>query len=608
MGLFGSLFSKSLSADLTVTSGNGFHLRPVAQFVSAAKKYPCRISASFKGKEADAKGVNSLLGLSLEQGDTFSVTCKGKEAEQALQALKKTFTELMRDDKEVATIAKENTSYEGSVITGEIIYAGIAIAPLYYYKEERVHHGSQLSFQEACDRSIEELDALYASLKEKHDAGIYLAQKELLVSLKEECDTLKQLKEKIETFTTELLGTKLESKITDYKDILQRIEKHLGTEVKMVLPDTAFILLTDDLLPSQIAQLVQSPVAGVVLKKTSLNSHTAILLRAEGIISLISDPSSLAGNTPVILDGHAGLIVTEPSTKDLKKAEQRVAEDRKMLDVAKEKRFEQALTREGKAIKVLANVTDATSAEQAKEEGAEGIGLLRTEFLFKEEKPTFEMQATSYKKIFDTFDDITVRTLDVGGDKALPYIDLPKEDNPFLGIRGVRLFDTHPGIMEEQLHAIFTATENRAIKIMFPMVSTVEEFVKAKRFAEKTAEKYRISIENILFGIMIEVPSVLFLIDRLNDVVDFYSIGTNDLTQYLFAVERTHPTLKTDDLSPVVFDAIAMIVQKADKPLSICGELAGNAKAIPTLLKIGIETLSVSPKTIAQTKETIRNI
>ncbi|HHO65881.1 MAG TPA: HPr family phosphocarrier protein, partial [Epsilonproteobacteria bacterium] len=511
MGLFSSLFSKSLSTDLTVTSSNGFHLRPVAQFVSVAKKYPCRISASFKDKEVNAKGVNSLLGLSLEQGDSFTVICKGKDAERALQSLIETFNVLMQDDKEISVIEKKGTQYEGPVVTGEIIYTGIAIAPLYHYKEQIIHKKSQCSFQEAYKKSFEELAALYENQKDKSDAAIYLAQKELLVSLKEECNTLDQLKEKIKTYTSKLLDTKLESKITDYRDILQRIEKHLGIEVSMVLPDKASILLADDLLPSQIGQLVQSTVSGVILQETSLNSHTAILLRAEGITSLIADSSALTENTTVILDGHAGLIVTDPSEEDFKKAEQRLKEDQKVLNTAKEKRFEQALTKEGKVIKVVANVTDITSAEQAKEEGAEGIGLLRTEFLFKEEKPTFEMQRDAYKKIFDTFDDITVRTLDVGGDKALPYIDLPKEDNPFLGIRGVRLFDTHPGIMEEQLHAIFTAAENRTVKVMFPMVSTVDEFSKAKRFSQKVAEEHQIDISNILFGIMIEVPSVLFL-------------------------------------------------------------------------------------------------
>ena len=170
------------------------------------------------------------------------------------------------------------------------------------------------------------------------------------------------------------------------------------------------------------------------------------------------------------------------------------------------------------------------------------------------------------------------------------------------------LFQTHPEIMAEQLHAIFLASQNRALKIMFPMVSSVEEFNEAKTFSQEVARKHQIDISKLLFGIMVEVPSVLFLIDAFNEVVDFYSIGTNDLTQYLFAVERTHTTLKTDALSPVVFDAIKMISTQATKPVSICGELAANQKAISKLIDLGIETLSVSAKSIAQTKEEIRNV
>jgi len=608
MDLFSAFFPKSLSEDLTVTSSNGFHLRPVAQFVSAAKKYPCRISASFKGKEADVKGMNSLLGLSLEQEDTFTLTCKGKEAEQALKTLAETFKTLMQEDVEVCATKKESAGYAGSVVSGEIISAGIAVAPLYRYREQRIHKESQFTFQEACDKTIQDLQTHYESQKEKHNSGIYLAQKEMLLSLKEECSDLEQLKEKIEQYTARLPGTKLESKISDYQDILQYIEKYLGTEVEMVLPNTASILMADDLLPSQIEKVLQSAVLGVVLRKTSINSHAAILLRAGGIPSLIADHSALQENTPMILDGHAGLIVTDPSEKDLEKAQQRLEEDKKVLDKAQEKRFEPAVNKKGKRIKVLANVTDAASAQRAKKEGAEGIGLLRTEFLFKEKKPTFEMQAEAYRKIFETFDDVTVRTLDVGGDKALPYIDIPKEDNPFLGIRGVRLIKTHPRIMEEQLHAIFTAADNKTVKVMFPMVSTVQEFTEAKKFAEKIAKKHQIDISNILFGIMIEVPSVLFLLETFNEVVDFYSIGTNDLIQYLFAIERTHPTLKTEDLSAAIFTAIGMVVVKTTKPVSICGELAANEKAIPKLLEIGIEALSVSGKNIAKTKESIRHV
>jgi len=595
MGFFSTFFSKPISTELSVTSGNGFHLRPVAQFVSIAKKYSCEITASLNHKSVNAKGVNTLLGLSLERGDTFILTCKGKDAQDALNALTDTFNTLMQEDKEIEVIKKEETQYEGDFIKGDIISSGIAIASVYHYKEQSIQKESHLSFDEAVEKSMDELEALYS--KGNANAGIYLAQKELLASLKTETSTLQDLEEQIKKSSAQLLGSKLEAKITDYKDIL-----------KALFPNENFILLADDLLPSQIEKLSETSVSGVILKETSIHSHTAILLRGAGISSLIADTFLLEEESQVILDAHAAVVVTTPSQNDLAKANKRSEEDKKQKDLASTKRFESAQTSQGKSIKVFANVTDENSAKTAKEEGAEGIGLLRTEFLFKEEKPSFEMQVNAYKKIFSYFDDITVRTLDVGGDKALPYIDLPKEENPFLGIRGIRLFKTHPELMEEQLHAIFVASKNKPVKIMFPMVSSVLEFNEAKTFAQKIAKKYQIDISKLLFGIMIEVPSVLFLIKSFNEVVDFYSIGTNDLTQYLFAIERTHTTLKTDELSPVIFDAIAVTSKYATKPVSICGELAANQKAIPKLLELGIETLSVSAKSIAQTKEEIRHV
>jgi len=389
---------------------------------------------------------------------------------------------------------------------------------------------------------------------------------------------------------------------------VQRVKKHLGFEVKELFPTTPFILVAKDLLPSQIEKLSQTSVEGVILQETSINSHTAILLRGAGIKSLIANGSLLLEHEEIILDANSAVVVRSPSNNDLKKAKERLNRDEERQALALTKRFEVAATKSGKIIKVFANVTDENSAKVAKEEGADGIGLLRTEFLFKEEKPSLQMQVDSYEKIFSYFSDITLRTLDVGGDKALPYITIAKEDNPFLGIRGVRLFKSHPKIMKEQLHAVFLAAKNRPIKIMFPMVSSVEEFNEAKTFAKSVAKKHQIDISNILFGIMVEVPSVLFLIDSFNEVVDFYSIGTNDLTQYLFAIERTHSTLKTDELSPVVFSAIEMILKQATKPVSICGELAANEKAITKLLELGIETLSVSAKSIAKNKEEIRNV
>ena len=608
MQLFKNLFSKPLSTQLKVTSSNGFHLRPVARFTTLAKSFTCDVTASFNNKIVDAKKVNTLLSLSLEKENTFTLITQGKDAQKALDALQTLFEKLMKDDIEVTSIKKETSNYIGDILEGDIITKGVAIAPTTMYNTEIIQHENNLTFKEAVKQTIKSLEETYKSQKENSNADIYLAQKELLSALDEKCGSLEELETLIKKESHNLEGTKLSAKITDYQDILQQVKISLGLEVKVHFPEHAFILLADDLLPSEITLLSNTRVQGIVLKNTSINSHTSILLRAVGIPSLIANTKNIPLNKEILLDSFAGVVVLTPSNEDIQKARNLQEKTKEQKKYSDSKRFESASTTQGKQIKVFANVGDIESAKVAKDEGAEGIGLLRSEFLFKSVKPTLEAQTKAYAEIFDYFDDITVRTLDVGGDKALPYLHIPLEDNPFLGIRGVRLFRTHPEILEEQLHAIFIASQGKQIKIMFPMVSTVEEFNKAKSFAQAIAQKQNIDISHIDFGIMIEVPSVLFLIEAFNEVVDFYSIGTNDLTQYLFAVERTHPLLKVDQLSPVVFSALKNIVTHATKPISICGELAANSDAIDKLVNLGLTTLSVSPKSIAQTKEQIRHV
>ncbi|AKF24039.1 PTS fructose transporter subunit IIBC [Sulfurovum lithotrophicum] len=608
MSLFDRFFPKSQSSILHITSQNGFHLRPAARFAAEAKKFNASIEAETRGKSVNAKQVNALLSLNLERGDHFELTCKGKDAKEAIEQLEAFFLTLMEDDRENESIKKEETEYESPVIDAEIISRGVAIAPAFRYKEETVKKECNLNFSEALANSLEELETLFRTHKENDDASIYLAQKELLSTIANNVDSLEEFELTIAEESAHLVGSKMAAKITDYKDILQRMRKQMGMETEMILPETPYVLLAKDLLPSQIEQLKGSKVEGVILKETTLTSHTAILLRGSGIPSLIADYSPVEEKGEIIMDANSGLIVMEPTTKDIQKAKERQKNNQVQKDIASQKRFEKALTRTQKQIRVFANVTDTVSAEAAKEEGAEGIGLLRTEFLFKEKQPTLEEQADAYREIFELFDEITVRTLDVGGDKKLPYLSLPHEENPFLGIRGIRLFKTHPQLMEEQLLAIFQAAEGRSVKVMFPMVSSVEEFTEAKTFALQAAQKHNLDISTILFGVMVEVPSVLFLIEEFNKVVDFYSIGSNDLTQYLFAVERTHPSLKVDEHSPVVYDAIKTVVEQATRPVSICGELAADPEAIGKLLKIGIEILSVSPKSIAATKEEIRHV
>jgi len=608
MGFFSRFFSKPVYTTLSITSGNGFHLRPVAQFVTLAKTFSCDINAEFNQKTVNAKSINTLLSLGLEQGNSFHLKAQGKGAKEAVEKLETLFGKLMEEDKAVETLSKEGSIYEGPALDGEIISRGIAVAAAYLYEAKETKKEHHITFQKAFIQSLDELETLYQRDTQDKNSGIYLAQKELLSALGENVDSLEAFEKIIAKESTQLAGSKMEAKITDYKDILQRIKKQMGFTIEMILPGYPVILMAKDLLPSQIETLRQNQIKGVILKETTLTSHTAILLRASGIPSLIADYSEIKNTDKIILDAHSGLIVTNPTEKDLQQAEKRRINDREQRNIAANRRFEQARTQTQKQIRVLANVTDVPSTKAAKEAGAEGIGLLRTEFLFKENQPSHEMQTKAYEAIFSLFDDITVRTLDVGGDKKLPYLSLPKEENPFLGIRGIRLFRTHPQLIEEQLYAIFSAAKGKKIKIMFPMVSTVKEFSEAKAFAKKIAEKHALDISAVQFGIMIEVPSVLFMLPDFNRIVDFYSIGTNDLIQYLFAVERTHPTLKVDIYASVIFDVIESIIAQADKPVSICGELAGDPKAISTLLTCGLETLSVSTQSIAETKEHIRHL
>ncbi|MFT7824121.1 MAG: putative PEP-binding protein [Sulfurimonas sp.] len=606
MKLFKKLLYKPRTIELTVTSANGFHLRPIAQFAALSKTFASEITAEFNGRSANAKMVHSLLSLSLETEDRFTLVAHGRDAREANSALRTLFAELMQNDETQTTLQKEERNYRGEQLAGEVLCEGIAIAPLYHLQSRERIGRQNSTFDEAVENVLKELETLSAKNSNPQHSPIFLAQHALLVSLKEKCSDMQTLQQQIRNESKTLEGGQHQAKIADYRDLLRRINTHLDITVTHSYPEDAFILIADEMLPSELETLQQTSVQGVILKSAAPNSHIAVLLRAAKIPAVIADALHLA-ESEAILDAYAGTLVFKPTGEDIKQAQERYKKEADIREDASAKRFEPALTSSGKRINVYANVTDTASAETAREEGAEGIGLLRTEFLFTHDNPSLEKQIDAYKTIFDLFDDVTVRTLDVGGDKALPYIDIPSESNPFLGVRGVRLFQTHPEIMGEQLQAIFAAAQGKPLRIMFPMVSTIEEFTEAKDFAREVAERHGLDISNIRFGIMVEVPSVLFLIEQFNKAVDFYSIGTNDLTQYLFAVERTHPLLKTDPHSPVLFDAIKTVVERAEKPVSLCGELAGDKKAIARLIGIGIETLSVSGKHIAHTKQEVRN-
>jgi len=607
----------SIETTLTITSENGFHLRPIAKFVNEVKYINATVTIIVKDQEVTATQVPKILSLSLEKDDSFTLKCVGENAQTASTYLSNFFIEIMNEDVVVEEIIQDKTSYEAISLEGRTIAKGITLAPFVIYekKENPTKKKSDLSLKDAIKKAKDELYDLYQANKNQHESQIFLAQKELISAdiFRYQCPDVRTFTQIIQQEIKKLENTKFASRISDYRDIEERVLSYLGITLSLEVPETPYILLCDDLYPSEILRLKDTPIEGVVLQKGTPTSHASILLRSFSIPSIIINQPIMELSLKAILDANSGKLILKPTTNDVRKAKERQSTFKKIQEQSYEKRFDLSKTKYGKEIKVLANITNLESAQEAKEQGADGVGLLRTEFLFTQEKPSLQKQIDAYKEIFNIFNTLTIRTLDIGGDKSLPYIHIPKEENPFLGVRGIRFSLQEQTLFKEQLLAIFKASEQlmpnaKQIKIMFPMVSNILEFTQAKETALNIAKVNDINLSNIQFGIMLEVPSVIFALKEFNKVVDFYSIGTNDLTQYLFAIERTHPTLMVDSNSPMLMSALKMIIEQVDKHISICGELAGLEEATDELIKMGYSNLSVSSKIIPSLKNRIRKI
>lgn len=602
---------KIITTTLTITSSNGFHLRPIAKFVNEVKKFDVKVTIIALNQEVSALQVPKILSLGLDKGDSFKLKVDGEKAQEVSSYLSNFFKKLMEDDTKIEIAKQEEESYQSSTIIGHTIAKGVGVAPLVRYRVKMSIDSSResISIRDAINLTKDEL--LELSKSKDKNSEIFLAQKEILSSevFNQDFQSLDNFKLTINSEIEKLKDTKFESRISDYRDLEKRVLKHLGIKYILELPDTPYILLADDLLPSEVEQIAKTSIEGVILENGTLMSHASILLRSNNIPSIIIESKIEDGiYSYIIVDANSGDIILNPTDRDIRRAKEKKRRIKMEQSKSYANRFAPTITLSGRKIKVLANVTDVNSAKEAKEYGADGIGLLRTEFLFSRKKPTLDEQIRAYREIFELFDDITVRTLDIGGDKSLPYINIPKENNPFLGVRGIRLSLQEEILFREQLLAIFKAHGGKRVKIMFPMVSQKEEFKKAKEIAQSVAKEHNIDISNILFGIMIEVPSVILALRVFDKEVDFYSVGTNDLTQYLFAIERTHPTLKVDITSPVVISALKIIIDNTTKPISICGELAGVEEVTKEIIDMGYSNLSVSSKLIPSLKDKIRLI
>jgi phosphotransferase system enzyme I (PtsI) len=323
----------------------------------------------------------------------------------------------------------------------------------------------------------------------------------------------------------------------------------------------------------------------------------------------------------LVIDGDAGEIVIDPDKKSLKAFKERQEKFRKVQAEAEAVSHQPAITTDGHQVEVVANIGSVDDVQPALLSGAEGVGLLRSEFLYLERPnlPSEEEQYQSYKTIADAFGDrpVILRSLDVGGDKDIPYIDMPSEDNPFLGVRAIRLCLSRSDIFKPQLRAALRAGYGNNLKLMFPMVATVDDVLQTRRVLEECREELRDEghqvAEEMDIGIMIEIPSAAIMADQLADEVDFFSIGTNDLSQYTLAADRTNAQVATiaSGFQPAVFRLIKGVIDAAHakgKWVGLCGEMAGELLAIPILLGLGLDEFSMNPPAIPFAKRLIRSI
>lgn len=415
----------------------------------------------------------------------------------------------------------------------------------------------------------------------------------------------------------------MRERAADVKDVGKRILSALTGKASIRLADIReeVILIAEDLAPSDTVQLDKKYILAFATKIGGKTSHTAIFSRSLGIPAVIGigDPLDVVQNNDLLIfDGSEGLCIVNPEAETIKQYEKKMELERQQQESLKDYASRYAVTKDGFRVEIAANIGTTSDASFADEQGAEGVGLFRTELLYMSEGklPDEETQFKAYKDVLETMGTRTViiRTLDIGGDKELPYMKIPKEMNPFLGYRAIRLCLDRKELFVTQLRAILRASVFGKAKIMFPMISSLEEWRSAKNIfkeVQKQLQEEGIPFDpEIQLGMMVEVPSAAMLAEQFAKEVDFFSIGTNDLVQYTLAVDRMNEKVAYlyDHFHPAIISLIKRVVDAAHtegKYAGMCGGMAGDPLAVPLLLALGLDELSMSATSIQKVKFTV---
>jgi phosphotransferase system enzyme I (PtsI) len=534
------------------------------------------------------------------------------------------------------------------LLKGKSICKKVTIGKIYFYKKVEVQvrrekiqdvAAEKEKFNKAKEKAATQLQALYEKAKAEvgeAEAAIFEVHI-MMLDDQDYCDSVYNIIETQEIcapYAVAATGENfsrmfadmdddyMKARAADVKDISERVVRILaGGDTDVSGLDEPMIIMAEDLAPSETVQMDKDKLLGFVTRLGSMNSHTAILARTMNIPALINvDIEEEWNGKLAVIDGYSGEIVLDPDEEYIRKAKIRMEADEKKEMLLRDLKGKETITKSGRKINLYANIGSVADAGTALQNDAEGVGLFRSEFLYLQSKdfPTEDEQFQAYKTVAENMagKKVIIRTLDLGADKQVDYFNLGKEDNPALGYRAIRICLKRPDIFKTQLRAILRAAAFGNISIMFPMIISVEELLTAKEMLQEV--KKELEIEGVHFGdpelgVMIETPASVIISDELAKEVDFFSIGTNDLTQYTLAADRQNPMLDDmiDPHHPAILRMIQMTVDSAHKHnawCGICGELGADPELTETFVRMGVDELSVSPSFILGLREKIRSM
>jgi multiphosphoryl transfer protein len=651
-----SNFTDEARRNVTLGHAGGLHARPAARAREAARGFDAKVEVRFNGRKAPIESVVGLLGLGAGEGATIELLGVGAQAAAAVEAVA---AELLREahgeveekpartqsPAPVAVSREPGKPLDPNTIAGVCASPGIAVGKLVRWDNNDIEPPEQATGATAAeshllDKAIATIDAeLGETVRTASqrgavgEAGIFAVHRVLLEdpTLLDAARDLISLgksagfawREAIRAQIVLLSNVEdalLAERAADLRDIEKRVLRALGytNTAARELPDEA-VLAADEFTPSDLSSLDRTRVTALLMARGGATSHAAIIARQSGIPAMVAVGDALYAipdGTQVVVDASAGRLEYAPTALDVERARlerQRLAGVR---EVNRRTSQEAATTHDGRTIEVAANIATLDDAKTAVDNGADAVGLLRTELLFihRQTAPTADEHKESYQSIVGALNGRTaiIRTLDVGADKEVDYLTLPPETNPALGLRGIRLAQVRPDLLDDQLRGLLAVKPFGTVRILLPMVTDSGELVRLrKRIDELSAEIGR--TDPIQVGVMIEVPSAALLADQLARHADFLSIGTNDLTQYTLAMDRCQPDLaaQADGLHPAVLRLIKAATDGAAKHgkwVGVCGALAGDPVAVPLLVGLGVTELSVDPVSVPGIKALVRKL